>query len=601
MTEKAADEAGTNHKRLCGFFTVFGTGFDPIDKGAVLILKCVRNNGRHWTLAIPRAMIARGGKELAAYCEERGLWVSPGTPERTMFQAILSRMHGPEVSVAARTGWHGDSLCYVLPDGSVLGNETMRVYFADDRATQVHGRTGGDGQQWRDTVAELVPGNSRLFLALAAAVASPMLKFAPGVNPTIVNLYGDSSRGKSTVGFLYGSVWGGDPERPTLKFAHPWRQTANNAVALCAAHSGMGLVFDELKLCPNPGEIAYAVSLGEEKGRQNSDLQMREARRWQLIVFSTGEKTLDEAIEEHERRETTNSGTGVRCIDVPGVVSEHGVVEALNGLPTSGDIIDALNRLTVSHYGHAGRAFIQGLIDIVRKLDDDEAAAIENFKKKVGAAINRFIASLDLPDDVDPTVLRVARVFGLFSAAGRLACTTEVFPFERDEVQAGIGKCFHDWLAARGAVNRSTAQRQGILVLRDFLSSNPNAFADLESVERRTTLEEVVSRTRNFAGYTRIIGAQTFYMITAEAWKRITRTARRAEIFSQLDALGLLKRDKDGGASVVTKLPGGKTARLYFVDARIISLTDDCEMPAQTRAAVDVSAQQKPRRKAERL
>ena len=59
---RTGEQAEANHKRLCGFFTVFGTGFDPIDKGIVLILKCVRNNGRPWTLAIPRAVIARGGR-----------------------------------------------------------------------------------------------------------------------------------------------------------------------------------------------------------------------------------------------------------------------------------------------------------------------------------------------------------------------------------------------------------------------------------------------------------------------------------------------------------------------------------------------------------
>ena len=217
----------------------------------------------------------------------------------------MTALKGPRVSVASRTGWHGDSLGFVLPDGSVLGDGSARVYFADDRASQVYVKTGGDFQKWQDGIAELVPGNSRLVLSLCAAFASPLLRFATVVNSTIVNIYGESSRGKSTTSFLYGSVWGGDMERPEMRFAHPWKQTANNAVALCAAHSGIGMIFDELKLCPNPGEIAYAVSMGEEKGRQDANLQMREARRWRLIVFSTGEKTLDEAIEEHERRDNT--------------------------------------------------------------------------------------------------------------------------------------------------------------------------------------------------------------------------------------------------------------------------------------------------------
>jgi len=83
--------------------------------------------------------------------------------------------------------------------------------------------------------------------------------------------------------------------------------------------------------------------------------------------------------------------------------------------------------------------------------------------------------------------------------------------------------------------------------------------------------------------------------ITSEAWKRVTRSARRAEVLKQLDSLGLLRRDNEGGATVVTKLPGGQTARLYFVDARIVTLTDDCGLPEHLDAAVDASKKSKRR------
>ena len=61
--------------------------------------------------------------------------MSPNLAERNMFQAVLSRLHGPEVAVAVRTGWHKETLSYVMPNGAVIGD---RPYASTSRTTERH-------------------------------------------------------------------------------------------------------------------------------------------------------------------------------------------------------------------------------------------------------------------------------------------------------------------------------------------------------------------------------------------------------------------------------------------------------------------------------
>ena len=137
-----------------------------------------------------------------------------------------------------------------MPNGKVIGAEDdMRVFFRPTKSGGALIGKAGTSDEWRKSVATLVPGNSRLELALATAFTGPLLRFAPDVQPTIVNLFGETSRGKSVAGFLCGSVWGGDQNR-RLKFSQSWEQTHNSLMVTASAHTHMVLVLDEMHMCP---------------------------------------------------------------------------------------------------------------------------------------------------------------------------------------------------------------------------------------------------------------------------------------------------------------------------------------------------------------
>ena len=565
FTSGATSSGSVTYSWLCDLFTVTGTGDDPISGERVLILKSLDASGRVHDLEIPLSVIAKGDTALTSFCVSRGFNVSPQKTSRQALQYILSWLRGPSISISERTGWLRDSLAFVLPCGQVLGAARDTVHFNARRALDSHVGTLGNLETWKSSVASLVPGNSRLELALGAAFVSPMMRFYPQVRPTIINVHGESSRGKSTAGYLFGSVWGGNPETEN-NFALSWRQTANHLPATFAQYSGIGLALDEMSQCPNPQDIAYVFSEGVEKARLTADIESRHRRKWRCIAWSTGEQRLEELIEDAARKGTdVQSGREARCIDVP-IESPRaikGVVESLNGFGTPRDLVVAVDTLAKTHYGHAGPLFVSKLIEQIGRVTEDV------FKADIAESCEAFIASLKLPEDTDPLVYRVARVFALAAVAGSLAIEFGVVPLDPARLRRGVSECFTNWIATRGSATKTAAQSKGLVALRDFISSNRARFHPL-SVTDHPSIGEII-------GYETRIKGETYYLLTAGSWKAVVKNAKRGELGKQLVALGLLYTNEKGHQTK-HRIGGNSNnveERFYAISSAISRVADD--------------------------
>ena len=180
---------------------------------------------------------------------------------------------------------------------------------------------------------------------------------------------------------------------------------------------------------------------------------------------------------------------------------------------------DAINMLTASNYGHAGPAYVSALSEFVREQSEGgDDAATTAFKAMVSQGIGAFVASLALPDGVDPTVLRVARVFGLLQAAGLLAIKFGVLPLDRTEIERGMRKCFNDWARARGSISKSAAPQKGVLTLRDYINNNPAGFVDVDNVRSLNDYEIAVGRAKPFVGHIRTVSGARYYLLAPGAW-----------------------------------------------------------------------------------
>ena len=374
-------------------------------------------------------------RELAA----RNFRVEPGAPVYSALKSLFSHLRNVttrHMTSFERAGWHSEGRTFLLPDGSVYGDSD--ALFA--RRVAGRNRQKGTLADWQGMVAEIVPGNSRLLLAIALPFAGPLLDLA-GEDFACIHFFGDSSVGKSTAAVLGASVWGEPSKHDQVR---SWRATDNGLEGVAAEHTDTVLVLDEIgQVDPKIiGECAYMLANGTGKSRAARDGSAREVRCWRLAVLSTGEHTVEDAIKSTGRR--APGGIDVRLINVPAKAGAGmGLFENCHGMRPA-DFAGHIVQSCTTFYGTAGRAFV----DALARVRAENAKAITDL---VSLEVDEFLAAA-LTSKADGQVQRVARKFGVISAAGEIAIMLEVLPFETGSIRDACKRCFDDWLAQRDVV-----------------------------------------------------------------------------------------------------------------------------------------------------
>lgn len=129
---------------------------------------------------------------------------------------------------------------FITPSGSIGEAEELAV-FQNSHAIEPAYLESGTVDEWRDSVATLAVGNSRLVFALAVAFASALAEIA-GENSGGFHLRGASSSGKSTALKLAASVWGN-----SSTYVRLWRGTVNGLEGLATLHNDGLLISEEIQ------------------------------------------------------------------------------------------------------------------------------------------------------------------------------------------------------------------------------------------------------------------------------------------------------------------------------------------------------------------
>jgi len=162
--------------------------------------------GRAKQWAMPARMLSGDGGEYRAMLLNMGLRIATSPRARNLLTQYIQSRQPEELALCTdKTGWHGRA--FVLPHETV-GGDGERIVFQTDSAMENTFRVRGTLEQWRERVAALCAGNSRLVFAVACAFAGPLLRPA-GVESGGFHLRGDSSSGKTTALKVAASVWGG--------------------------------------------------------------------------------------------------------------------------------------------------------------------------------------------------------------------------------------------------------------------------------------------------------------------------------------------------------------------------------------------------------
>lgn len=563
-------ETGEGDKRhwmkIAGSFELIGEGRDPDGDGWSIVIRFKDRDGREKTEIIARSQLASEPGAVRSRLAGAGLLMPSSRAKAERFAQFFTEIECAErLTLVDSTGWKsGDR--FVLPQ-RVFGPDGSEPMLFTGNASALHYRQRGALEAWQSDIAGRAPGNSMLLFALSIGFAGPLLR-PLDIEGGGFHFRGGSSTGKTTLALAAGSIWGGGGP---LGAAHTWRSTANALEMIAYGHSETLLVLDELALVApeEAGQSAYALASGQAKGRMNTNASLRPRPEWRTILLSTGEIGLADHIRTSKRAERVMAGQELRLIDIPADAGQGmGIWEDLHNAASPAELSDALKASCGRHYGHAGPAFVERF---VRDADAARSAA--------SGIMQAFIETAQRPGD-HGQVHRGALRFALVAAAGELAASFGVAPWEAGDASKAALTLFNRWAGAFG--RSAPRERQDVVrTLKAAIEQNQSRFsfiADtaLDEIDEHTGSRPRAGEARSLKtlGYMHDAGDETFYLFHDAGWAEIfegfdPKFAARVVLEEKLLAPG------DGNHIKKAKKVQGQNRRFYWVRAAVLGIDFD--------------------------
>jgi putative DNA primase/helicase len=396
-----------------------------------------------------------------------------------------------------------------------------------------HGQ-GGTLDGWRTEIAARAVGNPLFALGLSAAFAGPMLARCNSEGGGL-HFVGDSSTGKTTILEAAASVWGG------ANYRRSWRATANGMEGAAALFNDCLLALDEISECDprEVGNIVYSLGNGRGKQRAGRTGAARAVTRWQAFIVSTGERTIATTMAEGGHR--FKAGQSVRLLDIP-TARRHGCFDGLHDQASGAALSDAIKRAAVTHYGRAGRAYLERLTHDQR----DFAARLEILKGLEG--FNR--------KDFEGQDKRAAGRFALLALAGELATEYGLTGWPEGEAVKASLIGFNAWRSMRGRGNDE--RRQILQQVSDFIDRHGDGrFSDAGDTR------EISIRDR--AGWWRDTQGGRLYLFVAAGMRDALKGFDFKRALDELEACGAIPKPGADGKRAKPENIGGRKVRVYEV------------------------------------
>jgi putative DNA primase/helicase len=350
------------------------------------------------------------------------------------------------ITALQNTGWD-------LDGGYLLGNEyivNQNAAATDEKVIWQNApeidpyASGGTLDEWRATVGRWCVGNSRLTMAVCAALAAPLIEIA-GADSFGFNIVGLSSTGKTTALAAAASVYG---KGCLGGYIESWRATGNALENIAAKHCDSLLCIDEMAQvsAATLADSAYTIMNGSGKARLKRDGSSQHIKKWRTLLLSSGEIGLELKAEECANLKV-RGGQMVRIIDIPSDAgAEFGIFENLHEFATPSELSKAIKKAAGAHYGHIARALIHYINS------GDNRGKIESGLKKINIS--------DIcPPGASEQVERVAWHFMLCAFAGcimpeNIFTWPDYTPIQEQEayIMNAIKSCFNAWIESRGGV-----------------------------------------------------------------------------------------------------------------------------------------------------
>ena len=488
-------------------------------------------DGKEHIWAMPVELLAGDCADLRRELLRGGLDITASRRARELLPAYLQAAQPlGRAKCVSRVGWCGD--VYVRPDMVIAGCTDEKIVYQHVSSVESAFVTAGTVEQWRDNVAALAAGNSRLVFGISVGLAAPLVEMA-SVDSGGFHFRGGSSLGKTTNLRVAASVWG-EPSR----FVRTWRATANGLESLAAFHNDSLLVLDELsQIDPKEAaQAAYMLANGQGKARMSKAATARPAAQWRLLFVSSGETTLAEhQAGAHQR---AHAGQEVRLVDIEADAGAGmGVLENLHDHASPAALADVLKDAAARFHGAVG-------LEWLRRIVVDKPRIVES----IGADLTAFVAET-APPDAGGQVLRVARRFALVAVAGEMATRYGLTGWAEGEAIKAAERCFQCWMQTFGGAGNVEA-RTILSQVRAFFEAHGSSRFEAWNADQ-------TQRVVNRAGFRRGLEGEYTYYVFPEAFRREVCAGVDSKMAAKLlVGAGWLQPDAEGKPSRKERVPG---------------------------------------------
>jgi putative DNA primase/helicase len=447
---------------------------------------------------------------------------------------------------------------FVTPNLVIGETDRQRVIYQTDNPMPSPIRRRGELGDWKESIASLCRGNSRLMFAVSFAFA-PVLLMLVGEESGGINICGQSSTGKTTLLLAGCSVFGG------ADYLKTWRVTSNGVESIAVAFCDLPLFLDEMhQVSPDElFEIAYLLANGRGKARANRSGGARPIQSWRTLFMSSGETGLESHIQRVGRQVT--AGQSVRVVDLPADAgAKLGVFEELHGRKSGDEFAREIKNNARQYYGTVGEEWLR----LVIAKQHDVPGLIANLREK-------FLAKAELPEGASGQVKRIASRFALIAAAGELATLYGLTGWTQGEAEDAVLRCLKDCLEARGGTG---AQEPTAILsaVRLFLEQHGEArFTEWKVCGSGDNTRTTINR----AGFRKTDdkGDSEFFIFTEVFKREVLKGFDMKLAIEALTDAGWLKRGADKKPASNHRLPGIGNKRVYHLSASALADVEEVD------------------------
>lgn len=292
-------------------------------------------------------------------------------------------------------------------------------------------------------------------LGICMGFGAALMKFAPGTAKNgIVNFWSShGGTGKTTLQEVINSIWG-DPERQMVQVF----STSNARYRIMGWRCNLPICINETTNVTDYdlSNLLFEVSEGQEKDRLTQDSALQTSGSWQTItVMSANNTVMDKMVSAFVQRDAEIK----RVLDI----------EVDSSPSVTREAATAMSRAYQNNYGHAGRVFIQNLLD-------NGGEILSKMPSYMDAWVNKNSKGQDerfWENTMAATII-----------AGRLAKAMGLIDFDMNAVEEYGKRCI---TSMRGGLVSN--KRDGAGLFSDFLSEYVGNML-VVSGEMRTTPEQ---------------------------------------------------------------------------------------------------------------